>query len=288
MSQYGANVQPQGYGGPAPQGAWYYPGAVPVPQGPAAPPPPQWYPQGPPGVGGGGRGRSKGNLGGSITNRVKAELQVLKPGQLFDVTKEAVSLLALKSPQMYNDLLAGIGSVPQPAKAKGTTAGAVEIVLVQRQQAWKEACKGNDDVVYWQCVVDEVKERSGANASVEQEILAVSSEVDVRRYYRGKAIREDLLARCGLVRTGNGFALKPGFVEQVVPWQVNPLLAEGKRSGDGDGSDENLSDEEAVMQRALAIISRQRAKRTGDRARIPPPPQLGGTTSVTTSGATSS
>lgn len=132
-------------------------------------------------------------------------LTAATPGQILEVARYSAATLARASPQLYGQFLAGLsvqGNAPETTGSIADPAQAVRLVVADRRKKWLEACKLDEDVKYWQQVVDTLKEKYGASASVDSLILT-DEKADVRKYQMGKVRREALLRANGLERNGS-------------------------------------------------------------------------------------
>lgn len=205
-------MQPYGYNQ---GGGWAWPQG----QGPPQPPgPPVMVYQGMPNGGGPysgqpgygfpprgrGRGRGAASDGASqnLVTRVKAELQVARPGQVLELARFAASQLANRSPVLYQQLLAGLLAGDQSVKTEPEEKVTRSLVVADRKAKWRELCAGDPDVVFWQQCQDTIKAQYGANAEVDS-LIAEDDSKDIRKYLRGKKRREELLAESGLAREGS-------------------------------------------------------------------------------------
>lgn len=164
------------------------------------------YLQPPQGDGGGRRGRGRGvrqsgntpRTRGLVT-RLKSELQAATPGQLLEVARYAAAMLSHTNADLYSQLVTGLGVRGSSIQPDPQTE---RLVVADRKREWVKLCEGNEAVRYWQQTVNRLKEQFGSNAAVD-ELVLTDKEVDVRAYYRGKQVREDLLAKCRLYREGS-------------------------------------------------------------------------------------
>jgi hypothetical protein len=209
---------------------------------------------------------------------------------LLEIARDAASQLSIKSPQLYADFVKGLtGEVPPPAAAGQPAAaasaekkGANEAaILADRLAKWKALCKSHEDIVYWQEVQNDYRERLGPTCAVDEEILAGSSDVDVKRYHRGKRAREDALAMVGLERKPGGIALLPGFQEpEDKPLTLNPMLPHEEKHIGGQGFDPQAFTNLLAMFMTAATLSHNHGGGTEGnpqgKSKVPPGPPKGG------------
>lgn len=163
----------------------------------------------------GGRGRGRGYVNTprlrSLVPQIKEESRQATAGQLLELTRFSAATLSRVDASLYGQFLAGLGhkapvgtlaSAPSDAPSPETS----RMIVADRKKRWLELCQANDDVKYWQSMVDTIKAKHGSNASVDELILA-DENIDLRRYQRGRITRESLLAKAGLFRDGS--SLKP-------------------------------------------------------------------------------
>jgi len=215
MQPYGPNANggwayPQGYGPPV----GYPPPATAVGGPPLVygnqPGQPVWVPNSR------GRGRGRGASGNTgtpnLVTRVKAEIQVARPGQVLELARFAASQLSSRSPVLYQQFVTGlVGGAPQaspPVEEKSTRA----MIVADRKQRWKALCVQDDEVQYWQQIQDKFKSEHGTNCEVDS-LVAEYDDVDVRKYLRGKRRRESLLKDAKLAREGSSFVPLEGDEE---------------------------------------------------------------------------
>jgi len=205
MNPYGYNQSagwawPQGQGPPPPPGppVMVFQG---MPNGgaPYAGQPVYGYPSR-----GRGRGRGAASDGASqnLVTRVKAELQVARPGQVLELARFAASQLSSRSPVLYQQFLAGLLAGDQSAKTEPEGKVTRSLIVADRKAKWRELCAGDDDVLFWQQCQDKVKGQHGANAEVDT-LIAEDESIDIRKYLKGKRRREELLVEAGLAREGS-------------------------------------------------------------------------------------
>lgn len=153
-----------------------------------------------------GRGRGRGAVGndgsGNLVTRVKAELQVARPGQVLELARFAASQLSSRSPVLYQQLLAGLMAGDQSAKTEPEERVTKSLIVADRKAKWRELCSVDPDVVFWQQCQDTIKAHHGANAEVDT-LIAENEDCDIRKYLKGKKRREDLLMEAGLAREGS-------------------------------------------------------------------------------------
>jgi len=201
---------------------------IPAPQPSQAvvmgPPPSFQYVGQPANWGGGGGVRPRGGKNSSsLVPRIKSEVSVARPGQLLDILRMGAAKLSQDSPELYAQFLAGLGVKPGAQHQEVATPPQVEqlkqaatdvpALIAKRKALWKQRCSESQAVSYWQQVQDDFRKKD-ASVSVDDAILT-DEHVLVREYHKGKAMREQLLAECGLRRTPSGFELLPGFTEQA-------------------------------------------------------------------------
>lgn len=192
---------PMGWGGPWPQG-WGGPSFVPDSGG---------YPA----RGGRGRGRGRGrgietgvSAGRTLVNDVKAMLGGASPGQTLEVCRFAAATLARSNPTLYKQFLAGL-RVETPSGTQADPRGSDatrQAVIADRQARWRELCAADTEVTYFNETVRSLKLVHGAQAAVD-DLVREDESVDLRRFLRGRARKEELLATAGLVRLGTGLDL---------------------------------------------------------------------------------
>lgn len=203
-----------------------------------------------------GRGRGRGSTGDggnqNLVTRVKAELQVARPGQVLELTRFAASQLASRSPVLYQQFLAGLGVGDQPVKAETEEKVTRNFIVADRKARWRDACLLDLDVQYWQQLQDRIKEERGANAEVDA-IVTDDESLDIRQYLRGKKRREELLMENGLAREGSTLVpLEGDDTDSQAGGQPLTSSNAGKKGGGG-----NPSDISGIMNLLTLLVAKQ-------------------------------
>lgn len=135
-----------------------------------------------------------------MVTRVKAQIQVARPGQVLEIARFAAATLANRSPSLYAQLLTGLQQ-GSPSRGEPEAKAALAMIVTDRKARWRELCEEDADVRYWQQTIDQYRAEFGANAAVE-DLIAEDDRVDLRRFVKGKKVREELLRKAGLSREG--------------------------------------------------------------------------------------
>jgi len=115
------------------------------------------------------------------------------------------------------------------------------MIVADRKSKWRALCEADTDVQYWRQTVDRVKAECGGNASVD-DIVTDDSTVDLRRFHKGKKLREQLLLQSGLTREGTALVPLDGHKDELdsqIDTQV-PSSRETKESSGGGNSDRQI------------------------------------------------
>jgi len=245
-------------------------------------PPPMYYGQPQYVEGGRGRGRNRGassNAGAqNLVTRVKAEIQVARPGQVLEIARFAASQLSSRSPVLYKQLLAGLLGADLQVTAGSEEKSTVSLIVADRKTKWKALCAANEYVLYWQQCQDLVKAAHGANAEVDT-LIAEDDSLDIRRYLRGKKIREELLQEAGLTREGS--TLVPLNVDDDVDSQAGGQPPATSSNSGAKGPKGSNPQELANFVNLLTLLVSQQVKSAGTQgtpatvdseSKAPPPP----------------
>lgn len=250
------------------------------------PNPPQLY-YGQPQYGQGGRGRNRArgtdsNVGTqSLVTRVKAEIQVARPGQVLEIARFAASQLSTRSPVLYKQLLAGLVGADQQVTVGSEEKSTLSMIVADRKTKWKAACAADGNVVYWQQCQDAIKAAHGANCEVDA-LVAEDDSYDLRRYHRGKRVREDLLADCGLTREGSTLVPTSGDDDADSQAGGQPLASSGNGRAKGvKGGDPQ--DMVSMVNLLSFLVAKQMAEQgkpvasasEQSESKTPPPPSGG-------------
>jgi len=163
-----------------------------------------------------GRGRGRGassNTGTpNLVTRVKAEIQVARPGQVLELARFAASQLSSRSPVLYQQFVTGLVGGAPPALPPGEEKSTRAMIIADRKQRWKALCVQDEEVQYWQQIQEKFKSEHGTNCEVDA-LVAEYEDIDLRKYLRGKRRRETLLKDAKLAREGSTFVPLEGDEE---------------------------------------------------------------------------
>jgi len=104
---------------------------------------------------------------------------------------------------MYQQFVTGLGVRGGPAPQGASESLALQAVIADRKVRWRDACKGDPDVVFHDDLVAEVKRTHGSNSAVDDILLEGDATV-FARYARGKNRKEVHLRASGLSRGVDG------------------------------------------------------------------------------------
>lgn len=249
------------------RGGWVWSENLTPPQIPPPPSLPGWS-GGPPGWGGPsqdplyqGGGRGQASSGGKMPNpvtRIKAEIRVCRPGQLLELARFVAGELSKRSPELYAQFLSGLGAGSAPGGE--VESSAVALVLSDRKARWKAMCEADGLVCYYREVVAAIRQRHGKNADVDT-LATKSEDVDVRKFFLGRARREELLGVCGLARQGSALVPLTSSPKDEVASQIDESE---ERKGPGEESDRlaALEQQMVALARALSMLAQPSTQTT--------------------------